>query len=151
MLSDEELVRNILSGHKESYSYLVNKYKNMVLSVCLRILENKKEAEDMLCAEIKETLEVESSDDFTQNVMHNIEYKMIRKNQMITSLSLIALLMFLLLSVIILFYFDGIYHIRESVNIRFSASIWSYKFVPVVMLSLSIIFLIDKILTTRKK
>lgn len=47
MLSDEELVKNILSGNKESYSYLVNKYQNMVLSICLRILENKKEAEDI--------------------------------------------------------------------------------------------------------
>lgn len=113
--------------------------------------KDKLSTEDILRAEIKETLEVESSDDFTQNVIHSIEYKMIRNNQIKTSVLLIALLLFLLLSVIILFYFDGIYHIRETVNIRFSTSIWSYRFVPVTILSLSIIFLIDRILIIKNK
>lgn len=47
MIPDNELVKSILAGNQESYSYLVNKYKNMVFSVCFRILENREEAEDI--------------------------------------------------------------------------------------------------------
>ena len=47
MLSDKEIVKSVLAGNKEAYSYLVNKYKNMVFSICYRILENKEEAEDL--------------------------------------------------------------------------------------------------------
>jgi RNA polymerase sigma factor (sigma-70 family) len=47
MISDKELVDNILAGNEEAYSFLVNKYKNLVFSICLRIIENKEEAEDL--------------------------------------------------------------------------------------------------------
>lgn len=47
MVTDNELVKNLLAGNQESYSYLVNKYKDMVFSVCYRILNNKEEAEDI--------------------------------------------------------------------------------------------------------
>ena len=46
MLTDQELITKILSGNKESYSFLVNKYKNMVFSICVKILENREDAED---------------------------------------------------------------------------------------------------------
>lgn len=47
MIPDNELIKSILAGNQESYSYLVNKYKNMVFSVCYRILDNIEEAEDI--------------------------------------------------------------------------------------------------------
>ena len=47
MVPDNELVKSILAGNQESYSYLVKKYKNMVFSVCYSILNNREEAEDI--------------------------------------------------------------------------------------------------------
>ncbi len=47
MIPDNELVKKILAGNQESYSYLVNKYKDMVFSVCYRILNSREEAEDI--------------------------------------------------------------------------------------------------------
>jgi len=93
--------------------------------------------------------EFEVSKDFTKQVMNNIEYKMFRKNQMKKTVLLIAILVFFLLNIMTLYYFNNFYNIEESVNIRFSFSIWSCKFVPITIVSLSILLLLDLIVKSK--
>ena len=42
-----DLITNAMNGHLESYSLLVKKYQNMVLTLSCRILKDRHEAEDL--------------------------------------------------------------------------------------------------------
>ena len=45
-LDDKIYIRQVLDGKNSSYAHLVNKYKDMVFTVCYRILKQREDAED---------------------------------------------------------------------------------------------------------
>lgn len=45
-IDDKHYIDLILQGHHASYRFLVDKYKKMVFSICLRVLTNTEDAED---------------------------------------------------------------------------------------------------------
>lgn len=44
---DEEIIKGILQGNKETYRYLVEKYQAMIFRTCMGFLHDKAEAEDL--------------------------------------------------------------------------------------------------------
>lgn len=46
-LTDYEIIQSVLAGNKDLFSELVNRYKNLVYSVILRMNNNRDEADDM--------------------------------------------------------------------------------------------------------
>lgn len=47
-LTDEEIIQECLSGRKEAYRWLYDKYASTMLSVCVRYAHNPSDAEDIL-------------------------------------------------------------------------------------------------------
>ncbi len=45
-LSDSEIIKKILKGEKNRYSYLVDRYKDRALTLAVSILKNREEAEE---------------------------------------------------------------------------------------------------------
>ena len=45
-LDDKIYIQQVLDGETSSYTHLVNKYKDMVFTVCFRILKQREDAED---------------------------------------------------------------------------------------------------------
>src|ERR1035437_5840301 len=46
--SDDQLIRDTLSGRKEAFGELVRKHQGMVMDLALRMLRNREEAEDVI-------------------------------------------------------------------------------------------------------
>jgi RNA polymerase sigma-70 factor (ECF subfamily) len=46
IISDEDLVRTILDGDNQSFHLIIERYKNMVFSICLRLISEREEAND---------------------------------------------------------------------------------------------------------
>ncbi|MDX2359569.1 MAG: sigma-70 family RNA polymerase sigma factor [Crocinitomicaceae bacterium] len=46
-LDDKIYIQQVLDGETSSFTHLVNKYKDMVFSVCFRILRQREDAEDV--------------------------------------------------------------------------------------------------------
>ena len=46
-LDDKIYIQRVLDGETSSYTHLVNKYKDMVFTVCYRVVKQREDAEDM--------------------------------------------------------------------------------------------------------
>ena len=44
---DNHHIQLVLSGNTDAFSVLVDRYKNMVFTLCLKMVSNKEEAEDL--------------------------------------------------------------------------------------------------------
>ena len=44
---DQLIIDQILGGDKQLFSVLVDRYKNLVFTLCLRLLKNREEAEEL--------------------------------------------------------------------------------------------------------
>ena len=45
--SDENIIKEILSGNRTAFSILVERHKSMVFAVCIRIVKNQEDAEEI--------------------------------------------------------------------------------------------------------
>ena len=46
-MTDNEIIRSVLHGDKNSYRYLVEKYQQMVFQTCIGFIHNKDDADDL--------------------------------------------------------------------------------------------------------
>lgn len=46
-MTDNEIIRSVLQGNSNSYRYLVEKYQQMVFSICIGFVHNKDDADDL--------------------------------------------------------------------------------------------------------
>jgi RNA polymerase sigma factor (sigma-70 family) len=44
---DQEYIRKVLAGDTNAYAALVNRYKDMVFTLCLKLVNNREEAEEL--------------------------------------------------------------------------------------------------------
>lgn len=47
-MSDEEIIRSVLDGDKESYAEIVSRYQNIVANLCYKICGNKLDVEEVV-------------------------------------------------------------------------------------------------------
>tara|TARA_R110000796_G_scaffold104102_1_gene213820 strand:- start:206990 stop:207568 length:579 start_codon:yes stop_codon:yes gene_type:complete len=47
MTTDQDYINKVLAGDAQAYTFLVNRYKDMVLTLALRMLRNREEAEEV--------------------------------------------------------------------------------------------------------
>lgn len=46
-ISDENIIKEVLSGNRSAFSSLVERHKSMVFAVCIRIIKNQEDAEEI--------------------------------------------------------------------------------------------------------
>lgn len=106
---------------------------------------NGKKINDILSSEIKDSFKMTLSDEFDKKVKEEINKKIIQKRLIRQYFLVISFLILFLLCIIFLFYINtahGLLNINDTQNI---ASIWRYKYMSIIIISLSLAFAIDKI------
>lgn len=48
MRTDQEIIESVLNGNKDSFRLLIQKYEDKLFGLCIRMLQNKERAEDVL-------------------------------------------------------------------------------------------------------
>jgi hypothetical protein len=100
---------------------------------------------DILSSEIKNSYEFDLTDDFDKRVKDEISNRIVRKSLIRQYLFIIGILIVFLFCILFLFHINASYNILKVSEIHNSIGFWRYKYVSITILSLSLVFMIDKV------
>lgn len=104
-----------------------------------------KNIDAVLSTEIKDSFKFTLTDEFDKKVQKEIGKKIIQRKLIRKYLIVVSVLIFLLISMICLFYFNTANKIINIPGIHNLSGIWRYKYISIIILSLSLVFTFDKI------
>ena len=104
-----------------------------------------KNMDEKLSIEIKDSFEFNVSNEFDKKVKEEITKRIIQKRLMRRYLLVVGILVLFLISVICIYYLRTVNGVLDLNQIHYSTGIWRYKYVSIIVLSLSLVFTIDKL------
>ena len=104
-----------------------------------------KNMDDKLSIEIKDSFEFNVSNEFDKIVREEINKRIIQKRLIRRYLLVVGILILFLISVISFYYLKTVNGLIDINKIHYSTGIWRYKYVSIIVLSLSLVFTIDKV------
>lgn len=104
-----------------------------------------KNMDEKLSIEIKDSFEFNVSNEFDKKVKEEITKRIIQKRLIRRYLLVVGILVLFLISVICIYYLGTVNGLIDLNKIHYSTSIWRYKYVSIIVLSLSLVFTIDKL------
>lgn len=109
-----------------------------------------KNIDEKLTLEIKDSFEFSVSMGFDKKVREEINRKIIHKRLMSRYLIVAGVLVLFLIGLICSYYLRNVNGFSDLNNIHHLTGIWRYKFISVIVLSLSLVFTIDKLYKLNK-
>jgi uncharacterized BrkB/YihY/UPF0761 family membrane protein len=104
-----------------------------------------KNLDEKLSLVIKDSFELTVSNDFDKKVREEINRRIIHKRLMSRYLIVVGVLILFLIGVVCFYYVRAVNGLSDLNNIQHLTGIWKYKYLSLVVLSLSLVFTLDKL------